>query len=245
MREFCRDVVADGTGTKASVEGLDTAGKTGTAQVADGTGYLDNTWVASFAGFVPASDPKFVCMVVLNEPDYAYHYGGLSSAVVFSEIVEGVNLATDMLAPQKCRTVYATRPGGDMIAVPSFFRLRCAEAEQLARDCGLVLKYSRDDGEVYSQIPGPGTLVDRGARVSLSFISGGGKRKSVVAVPDLAGLSIRQARRMLIESGLRSSIRGSGTVLRQDPAPGRKVSRGSTVRVRCGHSDRLSLAGRS
>jgi len=99
LREFCRDVVVDGTGVNAAVDGIDTAGKTGTAQVADGSRYLDNTWIASFAGFVPADDPRLVCMVVLKEPDYKWHYGGASSAIVFSEIVEGINLASDLLAP--------------------------------------------------------------------------------------------------------------------------------------------------
>ncbi len=248
LREFCRGVVVDGTGVKASVDGIDTAGKTGTAQVADGTGYLDNTWLASFAGFVPADKPRFVCMVLLNEPDYSSHYGGLSSAVVFSEIVEGINLATDLLTPAAEWTVDSTRPGGGMIAVPSFFRLRCAEAHQLAAERDLNIDYSSDEGEIYSQIPGPGTLVKKGEKIILSFISESDRKKSGVTVPDLRGLSIRQARRMLIESGLRSRIAGSGTVLRQDPAPGRKVSRGSTVSIRCSttlkrEGSSLALAG--
>jgi stage V sporulation protein D (sporulation-specific penicillin-binding protein) len=250
LRGFCRDVVVDGTGVKAAVEGLDTAGKTGTAQVADGTGYLPGTWVASFAGFAPADEPRFVCMVVLNEPDFSWHYGGSSSAVVFSEIVEGINLATDLLTPELDGIIDSTRIHRDMIAVPSFFRLRCAEAARLASDCDLSITFSSDEGEVYSQVPGPGTMVRKGAEVSLSFISGDGRKKAGVTVPDLTGLSIRQARRMLIESGLKSRIAGSGTVHRQDPAPGRRVSRGSTVSIRCSMSNRregsgLALAGRA
>jgi cell division protein FtsI/penicillin-binding protein 2 len=243
LREFCRDVVIDGTGTKASVKGLDTAGKTGTAQVADGTGYIDSTWLASFAGFVPDDQPRFVCMVILNEPEYKWHYGGLSSAVVFSEIVEGINLASDLLVPEADVTLDPSRPRGDMIAVPSFFRLRCAEAHQLAAECDLTIKYSNDEGEVYSQIPGPGTLVKKDKPIILSFISDSDRKKQGVTVPDLRGLSIRQARRMLIESGLRSRIAGSGTVLRQDPAPGRQVTRGSTVSIRCSTALRRERSG--
>jgi stage V sporulation protein D (sporulation-specific penicillin-binding protein) len=232
LREFCRDVVVDGTGERAAVYGVDVAGKTGTAQVADGSGYLPWTWVASFAGFVPAENPRLVCMVVLKEPDYEWHYGGSSSAVVFSEIVEGINLASDLLAPEAEWTLDPTRPERDMIAVPSFFRLRCAEAVRLADERGLNIDYSSDEGVVYSQTPGPGTLVRKGEQVVVTFISEGGKNP-LVTVPDLRGLSIREARRMLIETGLRSRIAGSGSVLGQDPQPGMRVTRGSTVSIRC------------
>ncbi len=248
LREFCRDVVVDGTGVNAAVNGIETAGKTGTAQVSDGTRYLDNTWIASFAGFVPADDPRLVCMVVLKEPDYDWHYGGTSSAVVFSEIVEGINLASDLLAPGAKIEIGRKEVRKGMIPVPSFFRLRCAEAVQLARDRSLSIVFSSDEGEVYSQVPGPGTLVKKGHKIHLSFISEGDRGKSSVTVPDLMGLSIRQARRMLIESGLRSRIAGSGTVLRQDPVAGRKVSKGSVVLIRCSiakmkYSSRLVLTG--
>jgi stage V sporulation protein D (sporulation-specific penicillin-binding protein) len=248
LRGFCREVVVDGTGVNAAVDGIETAGKTGTAQVADGSRYLENTWIASFAGFAPADDPKLVCMVVLKEPDYRWHYGGSSSALVFSEIVEGINLASDLFAPEAEIAVDPGQRAKDMIAVPSFFRLRCAEAEQLASDCDLYLAYTSGEGEVYSQVPGPGTLVQKGGKVSLSFISEGGAKEAGVMVPDLRGLSIRQARRMLIESGLRSRIAGSGRVQKQDPPPGRKVSKGTTVSIRCSaaknnEGSELALAG--
>jgi stage V sporulation protein D (sporulation-specific penicillin-binding protein) len=248
LREFCHDVVVDGTGVNAAVDGIETAGKTGTAQVADGSRYLDDTWIASFAGFVPADDPRLVCMVVLKEPDKSSHYGGTSSAVVFSEIVEGINLASDLLAPGAYVEIGREEVRKGMIPVPSFFRLRCAEAVQLASDCDLSIVFSSDEGEVYSQVPGPGTLVKKGHKIQLSFISGSDRNNSGVTVPDLKGLSIRQARRMLIESGLRSRIDGSGTVMRQDPAAGRNVSKGSTVSLQCSiakmkYSSRMILAG--
>jgi stage V sporulation protein D (sporulation-specific penicillin-binding protein) len=85
--------------------------------------------------------------------------------------------------------------------------------------------------------------VRKGSQILLSFITPGDGAGERVVVPDLRGLSIRKARRMLIESSLRSRITGSGMVLRQDPSPGRRVSRGSTVSIRCRVSKRGAGAG--
>jgi cell division protein FtsI/penicillin-binding protein 2 len=63
-------VVQHGTGYKAYTPGYEIAGKTGTAQVANpnGSGYLANENIGSFTGYAPVNDPKFVEMVVINEP---------------------------------------------------------------------------------------------------------------------------------------------------------------------------------
>lgn len=232
MREFCRQVVTVGTGTNAAVNGLPTAGKTGTAQVSDGRGYVKGKWIASFAGFAPADDPRLVCVVVLNEPSFENHYGGLSSAVAFSEMVEGINMSCDLLTGADSHARVVERPEKGMIEVPSFFRLTTDQAASLAADCGLQAFFSGHEGVVYAQIPGPGSLVERGAEIILSFIDGAAREGSV-GVPELRGLSLRSARRMLLECGLRSRIEGTGVVQRQNPPAGRSVARGSVVSIRC------------
>ncbi len=76
-----------GTGTLARVPGHDVAGKTGTAQKADRVigGYSVDKRIGSFLGFVPAKDPKFVMLVLMDEPS-GKSYGGLVAAPVFSRI---------------------------------------------------------------------------------------------------------------------------------------------------------------
>ena len=78
--------VADGTGTAAAVANYTVAGKTGTARKPkdNALGYTDGAYVASFAGFVPASAPRLSAIVVLDEP--TPYYGGLVSAPVFSKL---------------------------------------------------------------------------------------------------------------------------------------------------------------
>ncbi len=82
-------VLKGGTGTTASLDGYEVAGKTGTAQKADlsSGGYLKNKYVASFMGFVPADDPVVAILVVIDEPSGNY-YGGQTAAPVFKTIAE-------------------------------------------------------------------------------------------------------------------------------------------------------------
>jgi cell division protein FtsI/penicillin-binding protein 2 len=99
VQQLCRLVVKEGTGVGAQVEGMPTAGKTGTAQKAV-DGHYARRYVASFGGFVPADDPRYVCLVVLDEPRNPYYYGGLSAAPTFKRIVEAMMRTTPYLEPQ-------------------------------------------------------------------------------------------------------------------------------------------------
>ena len=79
-----------GTAQKAAVPGYKVCGKTGTAVRHDPKlgGYIDGTYVVSFAGFMPADDPAFVCYVVIDDPKTTEvkRYGGTIAAPVFSKI---------------------------------------------------------------------------------------------------------------------------------------------------------------
>ena len=76
-----------GTGMKAQVKGFLSAGKTGTAQVVDpkGGGYIKGQYISSFAGFIPAHDPKFVIYVVVQQPQKKF-YGSTVAAPIFSKV---------------------------------------------------------------------------------------------------------------------------------------------------------------
>jgi len=80
------DVVADGTGVEAQIPGYRVGGKTGTAQKPDERGgYSGGKYVASFVGFVPASKPRLVVLVKVDEPTKAI-WGGVVAAPAFAEI---------------------------------------------------------------------------------------------------------------------------------------------------------------
>ena len=78
-----------GTGKKARVPNYRIAGKTGTSHKASASGYADSRYVSSFAGFGPASNPKLVCVVVINDPTGEVYYGGLVAAPLFSSVMTG------------------------------------------------------------------------------------------------------------------------------------------------------------
>ena len=80
------EVVRAGTATAAKIDGYTVAGKTGTARkpLDGGKGYREGAYVATFAGFVPAEQPRLSAIVVLDEPTPIY--GGLVSAPVFADV---------------------------------------------------------------------------------------------------------------------------------------------------------------
>ncbi len=81
-----KDVVAEGTGQYAAIDGYQVAGKTGTAQKPDSQGgYATGRYVASFVGTLPASRPRLVVLVTVDEPRGAI-WGGVVAAPAFQQI---------------------------------------------------------------------------------------------------------------------------------------------------------------
>ena len=76
-----------GTALKAQVLGYRVAGKTGTAHKVGGTGYEADKYVASFVGMAPASNPRFIIAVMIDEPNNGAYYGGTVAAPVFSAVM--------------------------------------------------------------------------------------------------------------------------------------------------------------
>ncbi len=90
LRRMLEGVLAPGgTASEVSIPGYQLAGKTGTASKIDPTSgeYSKTAYVASFIGFAPASDPKLLCAVVVDEPQTGSIYGGAVAAPAFGEIL--------------------------------------------------------------------------------------------------------------------------------------------------------------
>lgn len=201
LAEILKGVVTDGTAKAATIEGVDVAGKTGTAQKVINGHYSHTKFMASFIGFVPAHHPKLTIGVFIDEPQGRY-YGGLVAAPVFKRIAEPL-----------------LRSLGIPVGVP---RQQGPDGLELARGAG------GDESLARVYIPEP-ILKDRRAPAPALELDGGpadlafpGVTADVLPgiVPDLTGRSMRDAFRMASLARLELRAEGSGRAVRQEPAPG-------------------------
>ncbi|OOZ37285.1 peptidoglycan D,D-transpeptidase FtsI family protein [Solemya velesiana gill symbiont] len=108
VRQMLKAVVsAEGTAPAAAVPGYQVAGKTGTVKKITSGGYSEDKYLAVFAGMAPASDPRLVMVVMIDEPRAGKYYGGQVAAPVFSKVMAGalrlLNVAPDDLSADSVR----------------------------------------------------------------------------------------------------------------------------------------------
>ena len=90
MRHVLEAVVAPGgTGRRARVTGYRVGGKTGTSRKIVGNGYAQDRYISLFAGMAPMSRPRFVIVVMVDDPGAEHYYGGRVAAPIFSRIARG------------------------------------------------------------------------------------------------------------------------------------------------------------
>ncbi|MEM7465721.1 MAG: penicillin-binding transpeptidase domain-containing protein [Pseudomonadota bacterium] len=99
VRQMLQKVTVSGTGKAARVDGYRVAGKTGTVHKSTREGYAEDRYLSLFAGMIPATEPRLVAVVMINEPRAGGHYGGVVAAPVFAavmrEAVRILNIAPD------------------------------------------------------------------------------------------------------------------------------------------------------
>ena len=100
-----------GTAPRAQITGYRVAGKTGTAHKLDGASYAPNKYVSSFIGFAPASAPRLIVAVMIDEPGAGQYYGGAVAAPVFSQVMQGALRL--MGIPYDAPLAPIELPGGD------------------------------------------------------------------------------------------------------------------------------------
>ncbi len=95
MRELLRVVVTDGTARKANAAGYRVGGKTGTAEKTLGKGYSQNAQIASFVGTFPVDDPKFIVLIMVDEPkgnkkSYGFATAGWVAAPYVGNVIKEI-----------------------------------------------------------------------------------------------------------------------------------------------------------
>ena len=172
--------VSEGGGTKAMVEGYHFGGKTGTAQKLDTKhgGYLDGQYIASFIGFGPVEDPKFVVLVVIDDPQKGSYYGSQIVAPVFKDIVSQLVRYYQMspsvkdgatVAAVPAAKLPAVKPNGDgNVVLPDFRGYTFGEVRDWLHTAGLYFKPD-GTGKAISQEQLPGTVVSPGTPIVVQF----------------------------------------------------------------------------
>ena len=99
IRDMLVAAVARGTGNRAAIDGIEIAGKTGTAQraAADSNGYDPDANVVSFIGFLPARDPELLCLIVIDNPRHD-RWGGHIAAPAFKRVMERILYIDEVVA---------------------------------------------------------------------------------------------------------------------------------------------------
>ena len=207
MREILERVVTHGTARHAiQLSGYTVAGKTGTPQKVDertGT-YSDSKYMPSFAGFVPASNPRFAIIVMLDEPVGLYH-GGSVAAPIFNLIAEAAL--------------------GDYVVTPDDNEFRAALVN-------LSKKYEAeaDPPEINRSATNVSPNVLPTARVTQAA-SKKPLAPSYGIMPDFNGRGVRAVMRACAELELNVKLQGSGVAVRQMPAPGTRIRPGDDCKV--------------
>ncbi|MDR1776228.1 MAG: PASTA domain-containing protein [Desulfovibrio sp.] len=198
VSRMMKDVVQekDGTGKRARLDGVSTAGKTGTAQKADHkAGGYGTKRLASFVGFFPAESPNYLILIMIDEP-LNNQFGGVVAAPVFREI------ATRILT-------YAglTQPG-----------LRDGKPEGYAADTASrrLRKLRLADADIPAFMENMRPAVKK-QEMRLPYHLA----KAAESIPDVKGKSVRNAVELFARGGIVPEIRGDGTrVVRQSPPAG-------------------------
>ncbi|MFM6954779.1 MAG: penicillin-binding protein [Sphingobacteriaceae bacterium] len=202
VKKMLEGVVEEGTGKDVIKNPYyKVAGKTGTAQVADGSqGYkAKKVYQASFCGYFPANNPKYSMIVVLNNPKGAY-YAAVVAGPVFREVADMV-YANDF---QMFKPVAQQKLAGS--EAPSVKASDTETTRYLARKLGVP---------IVSKATTP--VSDSGA----TYHEG--------VVPNVQGMGLRDAMFLVGNVGLRVVPKGTGKVIRQSVAPGVKLAKGSPI----------------
>jgi cell division protein FtsI (penicillin-binding protein 3) len=239
MPAFEGVVTEDGTAVFARIEGITIGGKTGTAQKFI-DGMYRNRYRASFVGFYPTSDPHYVVLVILDEPRTSI-YGGFTSGPIFRQITSRIMGLDETLQ----KDVVEQIDPGLLARMPSLRGLSGNVAAGLLENLNIRHETQGNGLLVVDQNPLPGEPLQRRQRVTLTLgntVSEDSEQTSRPRgeVPDIRGMSMRQALLTLSEAGFESQMVGSGTVYRQFPEPGSMYELGREVTAR-GRSRSMQL----
>jgi len=243
LREALVKAVQEGTGRRARLDGYLVGGKTGTAQkVVEGrvaSGHYDSY----FFGFAPADEPRLAVLACLDDPQGSYYGGAVAAPVVAAVLYDVLRYLEVPPRPdiKAGPTGYSGEgwedvvpPPGSDVLVPSIINLGPEAAAAVLHVAGLSGSWDGTGEVIGAQTPPPGAHVRSGSTVRGTLAasgSGAARSSQLVTVPDVTGMTMREAAEILGLLGLNMVQEGSGRAVGQTPAPGAQVTSGATIRV--------------
>ncbi len=217
VKQLMEGVVKNGSGKGLNITAFKVGGKTGTAQIAKNGDYKKGgtTYQGSFVGYFPADNPLYTCIVIINSPSKGNYYGGLVAAPVFKEIAEKVySNSVDFLKPVNSKSTLLTK-------VPEVITTKPSEISSMANY--LEIPNSIIDTEGYSHRNKKDTT-----KITMSAVNLEQQLKRGV-MPDLSGLSAKDALFLLENKGVYVKIQGFGIVKKQSIEAGQKFNKGNKI----------------
>ena len=222
LQTILEQVVSVGLGRKAGSPNFKVAGKTGTAQVSKGAGGYKaggTNYLVSFAGYFPADNPRYSCIVCIQKSGLPAS-GGSMSGKVFHDIAEGImaqSLKLDVKDAKDSASVF----------VPDVKDGNILAADYVLTHLGIKTNVNWS-GSYANGNPIWGRTEHAGSR-SIRMIKE--KQYSKRAVPDVSAMGARDAIFMMESRGIKTKIYGRGKVVKQTLAPGLPVKKGMVCAI--------------
>ena len=222
LQTILEQVVSVGLGRKAGSPNFKVAGKTGTAQVSKGAGGYKaggTNYLVSFAGYFPADNPRYSCIVCIQKSGLPAS-GGSMSGKVFHDIAEGImaqSLKLDVKDAKDSASVF----------VPDVKDGNILAADYVLTHLGIKTNVNWS-GSYANGNPIWGRTEHAGSR-SIRMIKE--KQYSKRAVPDVSDMGARDAIFMMESRGIKTKIYGRGKVVKQTLAPGLPVKKGMVCAI--------------
>lgn len=205
-----------GTGNAYKMGNADIAVKTGTAQIANpkGGGYLkgDSNYIFSVVGVYPTKDPRYCIYLTIKQP----HLAGTTAEKILASIFK----------PMMSRIITMAKSDNSTttVSVPNFKNMTVAQASAKAKQVGLNLVKVGEKDRITAQGIKSSEKLESGDKI---FVYTSGK----INCPDMKGWSFNDLHQFSNVSGIKLSIKGTGTVTSQSVAKGAELKSGEKIKV--------------
>ena len=215
LKLLLEGVVENGTAKNIKGTHYRIAGKTGTAQILE-KGHYTKKYITSFVGYFPAHEPKYSAIVLIKNPRGWYQYGSSVAAPVFKEIADNIYSRDINLHQPMDIKKFAVQE-----VLPVIRAGNQQELTLLCNELGISNHSQTEEEWVRSTRNGSGVNWKKA-------------QASKELVPDVMGMTFRDAIFLLENSGLHVSYEGKGRVVKQSLTAGGRIGKGSRIYIKLG-----------